>query len=69
METYQTIEPETTVAEDEPVFRWRLEQLERAGYDECSALELASRSDVDLHRAVELCAGGCPSETAYRILA
>src|SRR5215475_2747384 len=54
IETYQTIELETTVDEDEPVFRWRLEQLERAGYDECSALELASRSDVDLHVAVDL---------------
>jgi len=68
IETYQTIELETTVDEDEPVFRWRLEQLERAGYDECSALELASRSDVDLHVAVDMLQRGCDPKLALRIL-
>jgi hypothetical protein len=68
MEAFDTIDIEIEDAADEPVFRWRLEQLERAGYDECTAIELASRNDVDLHAAVELCSKGCPSETAYRIL-
>jgi hypothetical protein len=54
---------------DEPVFHWRLEQLEAAGYDTCSAIELASRDDVDLHLALDLRARGCPAETAARILA
>lgn len=53
---------------EEPVFRWRLQQLERAGYDPCSAIELAGRHDVDLHFAVALRTKGCPAATAVRIL-
>ena len=52
----------------EPVFRWRLERLEQAGYDPCSALELAGRHDVDLHVALDLRTRGCPADTAVRIL-
>ena len=52
----------------EPVFRWRLERLEQAGYDPCSALELARRHDIDLHIALDLRKRGCPADTAVRIL-
>jgi hypothetical protein len=54
--------------EQDRVERWRAEELERNGYDQMSALELASRTDVDLHRAIELVRAGCPTETALRIL-
>jgi hypothetical protein len=64
----EDIQDEVDEFEDEPVFRWRLERLEQAGYDPCSALELAGRDDVDLHFALELRARGCPADTAARIL-
>jgi len=54
--------------ESEKVERWRAEALENAGYDPDSALQLAARPDVDLHRAVELLAAGCPPELAVQIL-
>jgi hypothetical protein len=57
-----------TETESERVERWRAEELVRAGYDDESAAELAARSDVDLHRAVELLASGCPVELALQIL-
>jgi hypothetical protein len=69
-DTFQEIEVETegTAREEDIVFQWRLEQLENAGYDQCSAIELAGRHDVDLHLALELRSRGCPAETAARIL-
>ena len=54
--------------EQERVERWRAEELERAGYDAVSAHELASRSDVDLHRATQLLESGCSVELALEIL-
>lgn len=48
--------------------RWRSEELERAGYGTRAAGRLATRHDIDLHRAVELLAQGCPPELALRIL-
>jgi hypothetical protein len=54
--------------EAERIVSWRLEELERAGYDARSAWEIAERGDVDLHRAVELLRRGCPPATALRIL-
>ena len=54
--------------ETEKVERWRAEALEKVGYDLMSALQLASRSDVDLHRAMELAEAGCPPDLALRIL-
>jgi hypothetical protein len=65
---FQEIEVDVVEDEDDPVFLWRLEQLEHAGFDTCSAVELAGRSDVDLHLALALRAKGCPAETAVRIL-
>jgi hypothetical protein len=54
--------------ESERIERWRAEELERAGYGAEEAVELASRSYVDLHLAVGLLQRGCPTETALRIL-
>ena len=55
-------------SESERIERWRVEALERAGYDAGDAAELARRSYVDLHLAVALLERGCPSVTALRIL-
>ena len=50
------------------VRRWRFEELLRAGYTIADALEVALRSDIDLHRATSLVRRGCPSSTAARIV-
>ena len=50
------------------VERWRIDELERAGYDPRAAMTLAARHDVDLHRAVDLLRNGCSPELALRIL-
>jgi hypothetical protein len=65
MSVVETHIPKT---EDERVAHWRLEQLQRAGYDETAALVLADLVHVDLHLAIDLVRNGCPSETALRIL-
>jgi hypothetical protein len=54
--------------ESERVVAWRREELERVGYDMVAAGDLALRTDVDLHLAIALVRGGCPPETAIRIL-
>jgi hypothetical protein len=54
--------------EQERIERGRTEMLERAGYAEDDAAELASRHDVDLHTAIGLIEKGCPAEVALRIL-
>ncbi len=54
--------------EAEKVERWRAEALEKVGYDLASALELAARSDVDLHCAIDLVESGCPPDLALKIL-
>ena len=59
--TFKELEAERVVA-------WRREELERVGYDLAAAGDLAGRTDVDLHLAVALVRGGCPPETAVRIL-
>jgi hypothetical protein len=55
-------------SELEQVERWRATELERAGYSAEAAGRLASRLDVDLHRAVQLVENGCPPELALKIL-
>ena len=55
-------------SELEQVERWRATELERAGYSAEGAARLASRHDVDLHRAVQLVENGCPPELALKIL-
>lgn len=57
-----------TENENERVERWRAQELERAGYSPEAAAELAARSDVDLHRAIDLLAQGCPPQVALDIL-
>jgi hypothetical protein len=54
--------------EQELVERWRAQELERAGFPADVAAELAMRTDVDLHRAVELLQRGCSPELAAEIL-
>ncbi|HZU21086.1 MAG TPA: hypothetical protein VE982_07680 [Gaiellaceae bacterium] len=54
--------------EQEQVERWRAQELERAGFSHEVAAELAMRSDVDLHRAIELLEKGCAPELAAQIL-
>jgi hypothetical protein len=48
--------------------RWRVEELERAGYEPRAAGRLAVRHDVDLHAAVDLIQRGCPTDLALKIL-
>ncbi len=64
----EVVEQELALSEDERVLLWRVDALERAGYDEEAAVALALRRDVDLHWAIELVARGCPHATAVRIL-
>jgi hypothetical protein len=64
-----TIETESLEAAEIAIVRaWRLEELGRAGFDDRLAAELAARSEVDLHAAVELVGRGCPPHLAARIL-
>ena len=56
------------VTSADPVERWRLEALMKAGYPPWDALVLSRRDDVDLHDAVALMELGCPPELAVRIL-
>jgi hypothetical protein len=65
METAETNAPLT---EQELVEHWRSSELERAGYPAGIAAELASRTDIDLHRAAELLQRGCTPELAASIL-
>jgi hypothetical protein len=54
--------------EQELVESWRAAELERAGYPAAAAFELAARTDVDLHLAVELLQKGCTADLALNIL-
>jgi len=47
---------------------WRLDSLERAGYDAESAAVLAASPEVDLHLAVSLLERGCSVDLALQIL-
>jgi hypothetical protein len=59
---------EIVETELERVERWRVDELMRAGFDPAAAVTLASRFDIDLHRATELIDRGCSSELALQIL-
>jgi hypothetical protein len=63
-----TAETNLNPSEQELVERWRAQELERAGYPEDVASELALRPDVDLHRAIELLEKGCSPALAASIL-
>ena len=54
--------------EFESVRCWRLEELQRAGYEEEDATEIAFHLDIDLHYAIRLVQLGCPSRTALEIV-
>jgi hypothetical protein len=54
-------------SDSDVVRRWRFDELLRAGYDIADAVELALRTEIDLHWAVSLVQRGCPSATATRI--
>jgi hypothetical protein len=54
--------------EAERVLLWREEELERVGYGREIARDLAERTYVDLHLAMDLVRRGCPPDTALRIL-
>jgi hypothetical protein len=54
--------------EHERVIRWRVAELTKAGYDWPASMLIAARSDIDLHLAGRLLDGGCPVDTALRIL-
>jgi hypothetical protein len=61
--------PVTTLeSELELVEQWRLEALERAGYDTESASVLSVSHEVDLHQAVDLLRRGCTVDLALQIL-
>ena len=49
------------------VRHWRFDELMRAGYNIADAVELALRTEIDLHWAASLVRSGCPSSTAVRI--
>ena len=66
MATTEIIQQDTD--EQQRIERWRSEVLERAGYRPDAAEQLAQRTDVDLHRAVELVERGCPPALALEIL-
>jgi hypothetical protein len=68
MEAMSATELQIVETEAERVERWRVEALEKVGYDPESAMQLAARPDVDLHQAVELVEAGCTPELALRIL-
>jgi hypothetical protein len=62
------IDATDTNFEVERVELWRLDSLERAGYDAESAAVLAASPEVDLHFAVSLLERGCTVDLALRIL-
>ena len=63
-----TAETKVSLSEQELVENWRSSELERAGYPADIAIELAIRSDIDLHLAAELLQAGCSPELAASIL-
>ena len=54
--------------EIERIERWRVDELERAGFEPRAAGRLAVRHDVDLHTAIDLLECGCPQDLALKIL-
>lgn len=66
--TAAEVEVDAREEEAERVRLWRLEELQRAGYERRMARNLAERSYIDLHLATALLRQGCPVDTALRIL-
>ena len=62
------IDATDTNFELERVELWRLDTLERAGYDPEAAAVIAASPEVDLHFAVSLVECGCSVDLALQIL-
>ena len=65
MSTVNVTAPDLEV---ERVERWRVDSLERAGYDAEAAAVLAVSPEVDLHFAISLLERGCSVSLALQIL-
>ena len=65
MSTVNIIEPELEI---DRVEQWRVDSLQRAGYDAEAAAVLAASPEVDLHFAVSLLERGCSVPLALQIL-
>ena len=65
MSTINVTAPELEI---ERVEQWRVDSLERAGYDAEAAAVLAASPEVDLHHAVSLLERGCSVSLALQIL-
>jgi hypothetical protein len=65
MSTINVTAPELEI---ERVEQWRVDSLQRAGYDAESAAVLAASPEVDLHFAVSLLERGCSVPLALQIL-
>jgi len=63
-----TVPAEAELSEPWSVILWRQAELERAGWPPVLALELADRTEVDLHLACELLRRGASVELALEIL-
>ena len=63
-----TVNVSESVLEVDLVEQWRVDSLERAGYDAESAAVLAASPEVDLHLAVSLLQRGCSVSLALQIL-
>ena len=68
METETEVIAASGMTEEELIFAWRYEQLQRVGFDAELALDLAVCGEVDLHDATELVRRGCAPTLAARIL-
>jgi hypothetical protein len=68
METETEVVAVRGMTDEELIFAWRYEQLQRVGFDAELALDLAVCSEVDLHDATELVRRGCAPTLAARIL-
>lgn len=51
----------------EPTFKWRLEQLKDAGFDDFPAFRLAA-NDVDWHQAADLLRAGATQQQVLDLL-
>ena len=65
MSTINVTAPELEI---DRVEQWRVDSLQRAGYDAESAAVLAASPEVDLHFAVSLLERGCSVPIALQIL-
>jgi hypothetical protein len=63
------IVPGSRMATEIDVAGWRERRLEAAGFDERTAVMLASDCGFDLHGLINLVEAGCPPELAVRIMA